>query len=140
MSNTAYGKHYKYVCEGVSTSALRSPERFGVFLQNLCTSIGMRALAEPQIFEVAERVELLGDPQEDEGGVSGLLALSTSHIAAHGWPLRGLLIVDVFSCREFDPQAAALVILQLFGLCAICGTDFSSSMECAEGVEGPIKL
>ena len=42
------------------------------------------------------------EPFEDEGGVTGIGVLSTSHCAVHTWPLRSFFVMDVYSCRDFD--------------------------------------
>lgn len=40
------------------------------------------------------------------GGVTGIAALSESHISLHAWPERGYVAVDVFLCGALDPYAA----------------------------------
>lgn len=137
---SAYGRHVKYVCEGASEAELRSRNGILAFLSRLCEAIGMRPLDDPKVFEVEECVEKLGDPQEDEGGLSGLLVLSTSHIALHGWPLRKLLIVDVFSCRDFDPELPAAFLEEWFEPTEVRANDLSGSMACPDGVSGPVEL
>jgi S-adenosylmethionine/arginine decarboxylase-like enzyme len=48
-------------------------------------------------------VELLGrQPEVDEGGVSVVHVLSTSHVAIHTWPEHRFFNLDVFSCRAFE--------------------------------------
>jgi len=44
------------------------------------------------------------EPYEDEGGVSAVGVLSTSHVAVHAWPLRREAHVDLYSCRAFHPS------------------------------------
>ncbi len=41
---------------------------------------------------------------EDEGGLSCLALISTSHISLHLWPHREVFMLDVVSCREFDAE------------------------------------
>jgi S-adenosylmethionine/arginine decarboxylase-like enzyme len=53
------------------------------------------------------------DSGEDEGGWSVICQITTSHIALHGWPMRGAFMMDVFSCREFEPGDARRVIEEL---------------------------
>jgi S-adenosylmethionine decarboxylase len=50
--------------------------------------------------------KLTGDVFQDEGGSSVFCMISTSHISIHVWPLRKAFLMDVFSCRNFDRNAA----------------------------------
>lgn len=137
---TAYGRHVKFVCSGADQASLRDARKFKGFLAKLCHDIGMRPLEEPRVFAVEERVEKLGDPQEDEGGLTGVLVLSTSHIAAHGWPLRKLLILDVFSCREFVPATVDYLLREWFAPQEVRLFDFTESMVCPDGFVGPVEV
>lgn len=49
---------------------------------------------------------------KDEGGTSAFCLISTSHITAHLWPLRGVFQMDIFSCKMFDEKAALEVVQQ----------------------------
>jgi len=72
-------------------------------LLELIELAGMRALAEPSVYDVPLQLEKLGlEPFEDEGGITALACLSTSHVAIHTWPLRQTYHLDLYSCRYFD--------------------------------------
>ncbi len=99
-------------CDGMKvTGTFRAPPEFladpGVvahFLRNLTESIGMTALGH-HIYDVPIAVKRLGqDPLADEGGVTGITVLSTSHAAIHTWPEESGARIDVDSCRAFDPE------------------------------------
>ena len=48
----------------------------------------------------------------DKGeGVTGVIALSESHISVHTWPEHGYMAIDIFMCGDCDPQLAADFII-----------------------------
>jgi len=48
----------------------------------------------------------------DEGGTTGIVVISTSHISIHTWELRRFFQLDVFSCKDFDSEAALAYIYE----------------------------
>ena len=46
--------------------------------------------------------------------MTGTVVLSTSHVALHTWPVRHFFILDVFSCRDFDPETVERRLLRSF--------------------------
>lgn len=84
------------------------------FLRRLVSEIGMTALGY-HIYDVPMAVKRLGQtPLHDEGGVTGVVVLSTSHIAIHTWPEDSGGRIDVDSCRVFDRTAVARMIERHF--------------------------
>jgi len=43
---------------------------------------------------------------EDDWGVSGIVLIAESHISIHTFPDKGFVTLDIFSCRDFDVDAA----------------------------------
>lgn len=81
---------------------LADPGQVALFLRRLVVEIGMTALGH-HIYDVPIAVKRLGqDPLSDEGGVTGITVLSTSHAAIHTWPEVCGGRIDVDSCREFE--------------------------------------
>ena len=75
---------------------------------------------------VEEDIAKLGrEPFEDEGGISVLACLSTSHIAIHTWPLRCEFHLDIYSCREFDKEAFIKTLKEHFPNSHVEATDFT---------------
>lgn len=109
-----HGRHVKVF--GKSHAAtLGDPGRVKRFLNDLVDRLEMRALGQPIIHDVAlDLSKMHVEPFEDEGGITGTLVLSTSHIAIHTWPARHFFILDVFSCRDFDSTVID-VALDVFG-------------------------
>ena len=65
--------------------------------------------------EVLERVRRTGR-FEDEGGLSSIQVLSTSHLSLHSWPLQGFFSADCFSCKEFNALLARAIIVEALGV------------------------
>lgn len=42
----------------------------------------------------------------DDWGVSGVVLIAESHISIHTFPDKGFVTLDIFSCRDFDVDAA----------------------------------
>jgi S-adenosylmethionine/arginine decarboxylase-like enzyme len=66
---------------------------------------------------VLERVKLTGN-FEDEGGITGVQVISTSHLALHAWPLQNFFSLDAFSCKAFDAGLAINIIRETLGVLA----------------------
>jgi len=52
----------------------------------------------------------------EDWGISGFVLIAESHISIHTFPERGLVNVDVFSCKEFDADATLAYVKDAFGL------------------------
>lgn len=99
-------------------------------LVDLIDVLGMRLLGEPHMYEVEAEISKLGkEPFEDEGGVTGVCVLSTSHCSIHTWPLRPFFVMDVYSCRDFDPADVERFLQQRIGAYDIQVTDVSAALE-----------
>ena len=75
----------------------------------LVGALGMQYLTPPMVTPVELEPEKLAT-DDDEGGVSFFCQITTSHIAAHTWELRGAIMLDVFSCKPFDCDRAFAVL------------------------------
>ena len=90
-------------------SFMRLEEHCDRFLSELVGRLGMRTLGVHTYDVVTEVEQLNQEVFEDEGGVTGVAVLSTSHIAVHFWPERREGVLSVYSCRPFDRE----VVLRL---------------------------
>jgi S-adenosylmethionine decarboxylase len=98
-------------------------------LRELIDILGMRILGEPHMYEVETEIAKLGvEPFEDEGGVTGVCVLSTSHCSIHTWPLRPFFVMDVYSCRDFDPRAVEKHLQTKLGAYDLQVTDVSEAL------------
>ena len=55
--------------------------------------------------------------------------LSTSHCSIHTWPLRPFFVMDVYSCRDFDPARVEAHLAQKLGAYDVQLTDVSFALE-----------
>jgi S-adenosylmethionine decarboxylase len=125
----AHGQHIKVVGTACP-DRLRDVAGVTRFLTELVEALGMRCLAQPHTYEVREEIRKLGvEPFEDEGGVTGIAVLSTSHCAIHTWPLRSCFVMDVYSCRDFDNQAVGDMLAAHFETRQLRITDLSFALD-----------
>jgi S-adenosylmethionine/arginine decarboxylase-like enzyme len=109
---------------------LGSAEKVETMLRELVELLGMRLLGAPHLYEVKTEIAKLGvEPFEDEGGVTGVCVLSTSHCSIHTWPLRPYFVMDVYSCRDFEPALIEQHLAKSLGAYDVQITDVSFALE-----------
>ncbi len=87
-------KHLIIKATGITQPIVRVHEG-KKFLVDLVHKIKMNPVTKAQAVYVSE----LGNE-----GLTGSVNLATSHVAFHIWDKVGLLMMDVYSCKEFDIQ------------------------------------
>src|ERR1700691_2610175 len=123
------GRHIKVLGRGLA-SRLGNATTVETMLRGLVDLLGMRLLGAPHLFEVETEIAKLGvEPFEDEGGVTGVCVLSTSHCSIHTWPLRPFFVMDVYSCRDFDPALIEQHLTSKLGAYDLKVTDVSFALE-----------
>lgn len=99
-------------------------------LVDLIDVLGMRILDKAHMYEVETEIAKLGvEPFEDEGGVTGVCVLSTSHCSIHTWPLRPFFVMDVYSCRDFDASTVEKLLADRLDAYDLQITDVSAALE-----------
>jgi S-adenosylmethionine decarboxylase len=99
-------------------------------LVDLIDVLGMRMLDKAHMYEVETEISKIGvEPFEDEGGVTGICVLSTSHCSIHTWPLRSFFVMDVYSCRDFNPADIERFLTARLGGYDLQVTDVSASLD-----------
>jgi S-adenosylmethionine decarboxylase len=123
------GRHIKVLGRGAA-DLLGNAKNVEGMLHELIDILGMRILGTPHMYEVETEIAKLGvQPFEDEGGVTGVCVLSTSHCAIHTWPLRPYFVMDVFSCRDFDPSHVEKHLAAKLGAYDLKITDLSFALD-----------
>ena len=82
-----------------------NPDTICNLFDALVKALGMTYLQPPTAVRVPLDPEKI-DSEDDEGGWSVICQITTSHISLHGWPMRGAFMMDIFSCKDFDPDVA----------------------------------
>jgi len=123
------GRHVKVLGRGAS-ALLGNATNVEAMLRELVELLGMRLLGAPHLYEVETEIAKLGvEPFEDEGGVTGICVLSTSHCSIHTWPLRPYFVMDVYSCRDFEPALIEQHLAKSLGAYDVQITDVSFALE-----------
>jgi S-adenosylmethionine decarboxylase len=69
--------------------------------------LDMTKIMPPYVFRYSGAVP-------DDWGVSGVVLIAESHISIHTFPDKGFVTLDIFSCRDFDVQAAIDYFCSIF--------------------------
>ncbi len=83
------GQEWIVDATGCDPASLRDLERLRSLLDAVITDLGLKPVAEP-----------LWHKFPGEGGVTGLVLLSESHLACHTYPEFGVATINLYCCRE----------------------------------------
>lgn len=116
LTNTPAG-HRKYGTELVLDLHGCNIDRFsrkdiGLFLKDLCGVISMEPHGDPHFWE-----DRSGNPRLH--GVSAFQFISTSNIVVHALDMLHAVYLNVFSCRDFNIEAATEFSKLFFGAQAV---------------------
>src|SRR5919112_862689 len=98
-----WGRHLVLDCSSCDRQAVRDPEAIRAFCADLIPSIGMVAYGEPVLEHFA--THLL-----EAAGYSLVQLIETSAVTGHFCDASGDAYLDVFSCKDFDPEVAIGVV------------------------------
>ena len=129
---TTHGRHIKVLGRG-NPSKLGDAKAVENMLVSLIDILGMRMLDKAHMYEVETEIAKLGMvPFEDEGGVTGVCVLSTSHCSIHNshasvtvlLALARVWVPNETSCRALTDHASASflvanVLSARFPLCSL---------------------
>ena len=91
---------------GCERRRLEDPDSIRAFVPSVIEAIGMRAHGPL-------RLERFGTGELE--GWSAMQFIETSSIVVHADEVSGRCFIDVFSCRDFDPEIAAAIAAEHFG-------------------------
>jgi len=101
-----WGWHLVLNLYDCSLEKIQSAEVIRQFVIDLCDVIEMRRFGEPTIINFGE------DPRVS--GYSLVQLIETSNICAHFADESRAVYLDIFSCKKFDPEAAARFTIETF--------------------------
>ena len=105
----------------VSDPSVFTRDRIEHLFAQLVLALEMQALDKPQVYEVPVDPETLKrvletGKFEDEGGITAVQVISTSHLSLHAWPLQSFFSLDVFSCCDFNESLALSIVRETLGV------------------------
>lgn len=100
-----------------SLECIQSAQVIRQFVIDLCDLIEMRRFGEPTIVNFGD------DPRVS--GYSLVQLIETSNICAHFADQSRAVYIDIFSCKQFEPQIAANFCIETFGAQKASGTFIS---------------
>lgn len=112
--STPWGWHLVLNLHDCDLERIKSAQVIRQFVIDLCDLIEMRRFGEPTIVNFGE------DPRV--AGYSLVQLIETSNICAHFADESAAVYVDIFSCKKFDPEAAAAFCASTFGAQKSAGT------------------
>lgn len=85
--------------------------------KKMAGALDMQIIMGPSFLTVElDPKKLTSDVFQDEGGITGMCVISTSHMSIHCWPLRKCFSLDVFSCKPFDDEKAKDILWDALGI------------------------
>ena len=118
---TSAGKHV--IVDGYVSDPDRvfSAEHLSKTFETLVSDLGMVIIFGPVFKNVDIDPAVLKHSQEtgeflDEGGLTGICVISTSHLTIHTWPLQRKFSADIFSCKDFDHVLALNSLKRMLGV------------------------
>ncbi len=97
-SNRVFGYELLLDCYDCKPEVCGELDHCYSYLSRLVTFIGMKQQAPPQIF----RTDRKSFP--DKAGLSGWVPLADSSIVIHTLSKRNFISIDIYSCKEYDPD------------------------------------
>ena len=94
-----FGPHLILEAYGCPKENLADMNRLSQVLDGYPAKLEMTKIMPPYVFTYHGAVE-------DDWGVSGIVLIAESHISIHTFPDKQFVTLDIFSCREFDVEAA----------------------------------
>lgn len=106
-TNKPWGYHLAVnaVCD---PSKVTDAENIKAFSKDLVEAIDMKAFGEPTVVHFAEH-------SADKAGYTLVQLIETSNICAHFVDKSGECYLDVFSCKDFDPNVVLQKMIDYFG-------------------------
>ena len=100
-----WGYHLILDASGCDHDAITSHDTIYNFVKKLVVDIDMVAYGEPQIVNFGSG---------NKAGYTLVQLIETSNICAHFVNEHDHMYLDVFSCKQFDPNAVAVLVQEFF--------------------------
>ena len=104
-NNQFWGYHLLLDCSGCDHDNITNRDNIHDFTKHLVTEIDMVAYGEPQIIHFGS---------DEKAGYTLVQLIETSNICAHFVQERNEMYLDVFSCKNYDPEIVKHLVNQYF--------------------------
>jgi S-adenosylmethionine decarboxylase len=94
-----FGPHLVLEAYGCDKSKLSDLTKISEVLDAYPDKLAMTKIMPPYVFRYSGAVP-------DDWGVSGVVLIAESHISIHTFPDKEFVTLDIFSCKDFDVDAA----------------------------------
>lgn len=102
-----FGPHLILEAYGCPSSTLADMNLISQALDAYPEKLDMTKIMPPYVFKYHGAVP-------EDWGVSGVVLIAESHISIHTFPEKQFVTLDIFSCREFDVDAAVKYFCDVF--------------------------
>jgi len=126
--NSEFGPHLMLDCSGCNLEKISNLEYVFKFLNELPDRIGMTKITQPYVFPYEGLIP-------EDKGITGTVIIAESHITFHSFTDKDYFFFDVFSCKHFDVDAVAKIVMETFEVQnverhqAIRGINFPRTLE-----------
>lgn len=123
-----FGPHLMLDCRGCNPEKIGNLEFVFNFINTLPERIGMTKITQPYVFPYEGLIP-------EDKGITATVIIAESHITFHSFTEKDYFFFDVFSCKHFDVDEVARIVLETFEVQhverhqAIRGIDFPRSLE-----------
>src|SRR5213592_1261565 len=128
-----FGPHLMLDGYGCAKAKLEDLDLIYRILDELPRKIGMTRIMPPYVFKYS------GLKPED-WGISGFVLIAESHISIHTFPEKKFVSVDIFSCKAFDSDLAAVYLKQAFGMTKVETNVLDRGTEFPKEINGAVRL
>lgn len=102
-----FGPHLVLEAYGCNKEKISDLTLVSDALDKYPTQLNMTKIMPPYVFKYSGAVP-------DDWGVSGIVLIAESHISIHTFPDKGFVTLDIFSCKDFDVDAAVEYFCSIF--------------------------
>lgn len=107
MKDDPFGPHLTLDLKGCPKEVLENYNLHFDYLKKLPEMIGMTPITQPYVFPYSGLVP-------EDKGITGIVIIAESHLSIHSFEDKGYTFIDMFSCKDFDVEAAVKYTVELF--------------------------
>ncbi len=102
-----FGPHLMLDCRGCNPEKISNLQFVFDVLNSLPEAIGMTKITQPYVFPYSGLVP-------EDKGITGVVIIAESHLTFHSFTEKDYFFFDLFSCKQFNVEAAVEFITQAF--------------------------